>query len=458
MLASVVAVAVGCDSDSPTGPRSRAVGPPRSPAFDVASVALGAPANTALPDYGMPQPIKIDYRILPGQTVRLRATTALQIRGEPACGGYLDPVTVDPNGGWIPIYTPPPGQPEAEWNLRAFLVDSTVTVTSALTSTIDWHVGKQYWAEVPGGGAWLRYATNTYTDRSLYAWVGRTGEINWDCETPTGQVLPGTLISGSQIIAVEPVLFKVNVTPNAFGPFRFTVETDVTAASLSWTFSYTAGGSVSVTACSNQLVCDFTPTAKGRMQVQLVEAVTSTSMTARSVEVQPCPPPADSLLQDKAFRDSLNALLQDSNPNATPDTLRRERGAIYLEDKVTGERTFVRINDPNATNCSTNNSPNHDFTRYVLLATIHTHPYTPGEFVRFCGSKAFNQNYMPGSSSPDYNGLILDNFNYRAVQNNRWVREYTIDKWTVNRTKIDGGISDEKLFYHSNAGCRWYPQ
>lgn len=297
-LVGCLVAAGGCGDDSPTGIQSKAKAPPRAPAYDVVSVTLGAAPNTAPPDYGMPQPIKINYRILPGQTVRIRATSALQLRANPNCpyegDPYLLPVTVDPNGWWGWEWAPPPGRAEqwntnGFWNLRAILVDSTVTVTQPpFAGSEAWRNGIQNWTGTPGtqaAGPWLRYASNTYDDRSLYAWAARTGEV-----ISCGDGNPaGYLTSGSQTISVEPVLFNVTASKQVFRAgetVNFAVETELTAAGVTWTFLYTAGGSLALPSCSGQLTCAVAPTGSGRMDVQLLESATRLYVTTRSAEVK----------------------------------------------------------------------------------------------------------------------------------------------------------------------------
>ena len=322
--------------------------------------------------------------LTPWQTVRIRATSSFVVTVNPACG--IDPTPgpfpLDPNG-----FGYPPSDPRSSgnfYNLRVFPVDSGVTVTSAFPDPLHYEVGAQSWYQDQGNGPWLRYTSNTYNDRSLYAWATRTAEATWYCQDPSGGTHPSDLLSGSQTIVVEPVLFNVTPSAGEFDPgdtVHFAVETELTASAVSWTFRYTAGGTLSLTGCSNQLTCDVAPTGSGRMEVQLRESVTSSYLTGRSIEVvqgpPPCPEPTDWIAGNAAVQRGLRALL-DSAQAWGPPGGRRERFAGIWENITTGELKVLPLAPLNATVCTQDItatiiiSPGPDWR---IVAGAHVHPF-----------------------------------------------------------------------------------
>jgi hypothetical protein len=98
-------------------------------------------------------------------------------------------------------------------------------------------------------------------------------------------------------------------------------------------------------------------------------------------------PPKDSLLNNKAFRDSLKALLDESNASDANVSNRRERAGALLQDKVTGEYKFIRsAEDPAANNCEVVMEFAFNASQYKLRAVAHTHPYKWFEPVVRCGT------------------------------------------------------------------------
>lgn len=272
----------------------------------------------------------------------------------------------------------------------------------------------QQWAGTPGtqaAGPWVRYASNTYDDRSLYAWVGRTGEVVWFCETATGQIVPSTLISGSQTITVEPVLFNVTASTQEFEPgdtVHFAVQTELTATGVTWVFRYTAGGTLSASACSNQLACDVAPGDSGRMEVSLLESATGLYVTARSAEVVQavvCPPVADSVIDRRDFKARIDTLLAKSILDKKDPTKRQEWAFEVLRDTATGAvrlGPIVYAGTACAISLPVPLIVNGEDVDYV----VHSHPHFKGENVRVaCGnSKAlpFDPRANGGGSNADW--------------------------------------------------------
>lgn len=370
LLASVVAASGGCSADSPTGPRLRPLDPGRPPAFDVVTVTLGTPSTNAPPAYGEPQPVNSGARILPWKAFRVRASGSLQVLANAACPLLgVDTVTVHPPG-MGPFYN-------AAYALRVIPVDSSYTPTST-------GGGGTGWTQDPVGGGWVSYFYNAYDDRSVYVWAARVGRNSECYNVQTETWLPSDALSGSQTLAVEPLVFDVTAATEEFfagDTVHFTLASELPTANVQWVFNYTAGGSLSLPACSGQTACNAAPTGSGRMEASVLESLTNTYVRTRSVQVtqapSPCLEPQDWIAGNAAVQRGLRALL-DSAQAWGPRENRRERFGGIWENISTGELKLVPIAPMNPTVCSVEItspliiSPG---AGWRIVAAAHVHPY-----------------------------------------------------------------------------------
>jgi hypothetical protein len=203
-------------------------------------------------------------------------------------------------------------------------------------------------------------------------------------------------------------------------------------------------------------VCQTSVFEAGTMKVTVQVAGVSYFATARAKPITCFTP--DTLLNHQWFRDSLKALLKDSYPDTLPDTLRRERAAHVLIDKATGQLVYRRSDpDPNANNCGVENVFGYNTAQYELVATIHTHPYSIGDFVAYCGAEPLNKKTTLGGSIEDWVSLFNNDKEVQQYQPNRRVREYIIDKGNVIVLDLSGFPNVSTVYPYANVSCPWWP-
>jgi hypothetical protein len=164
-------------------------------------------------------------------------------------------------------------------------------------------------------------------------------------------------------------------------------------------------------------------------------------------------------LNQQWLRDSLDALLEESNADAATDQEKLEHAAYLVRDRASGTLSYHRSDpDPEATNCSVLTQFDLDTARYELIATIHTHPYTPGDTVHYCGTKRREEPYRSGGSADDWASLLNFEALVSASQPDTKVKEYIIDK--VNLIELDSGkflssgpAEATKIFPRSTPTC-----
>lgn len=447
---AIVALVAGlgaCNPDPPTGPHAPHPEGVRPRSLDVATIALPVPSTNAAPAYGEQRMAKIDQQLLSGENVRVRVRGWLTAQYTTQCYPNSSPQNVSPTGIG-----------SGTFGVEASTSDSTVTPVVG--------GGPGGWVADPGGDGWIDYMRNDHFDRSEYVWAGRGGSHE-ECEAGgggSGNWVPAWTLSSTQTVSVEPVTFKVTPSTLEFQPgdvVHFTLAVaNVTPSNLKWTFIYAPyyqSGGLTLPQCDGQLACDAAPTSSGVMEVHAdVVGGTLQTHSERVVNIVQCPKPDEPLLQSKAIRDSLRALLLASKPDTVPDTLRRERAAHILEDRTTHELIFRRSNpDPSGTNCSVLNDFTLDAAKYILRATVHTHPYSLLDFVAYCGSVKKNVPYMPVGSTPDWNSLNATDSTVKAFQPTVRVRELIIDKNSVIGLKLEDGSTT--VYLHSRRGCEWWP-
>lgn len=304
------------------------------------------------------------------------------------------------------------------------------------------------------------------------------GELN--CHTPSGPQLSynaaSYTLSGNQTISVERLDPHISLaaSPQGGGAPRTVIFTptvpawdgSIQSGGVSWTWT-PDGGTAQGVACYTASPCTKSVSTSGTMTLTVAFNAHAgvPKLTERAtvhVDVVNCPT-GESTLDHQPIRDSLMALLHDSNANDSVFTNRVEQPAFILRRKSDGALEFHRGGvDPNADNCRTDMLVAYDSSVYELAATVHTHPYNLLDNVTTC---AKHPNFHPGLYQPTPSQDDLDQltkFNDQLVGPGKPqtspISEYIVDKTSVIPIHSpDDGSENNPFVYTSGGKCPWYP-
>lgn len=120
-----------------------------------------------------------------------------------------------------------------------------------------------------------------------------------------------------------------------------------------------------------------------------------------------CASVQDSLLDNEGVRDSLQALMARSNPNATPGTGQKKERQLWVYTDGNGHYQTREVVDPNATECTVNELPAPFIgANWMAVAHAHTHPSNNGELTYGCldqnnSTATYTQYPNDGKAIPD---------------------------------------------------------
>ena len=139
----------------------------------------------------------------------------------------------------------------------------------------------------------------------------------WDYEggfdvSITRLAAAASLRASKSVVALNTtVTFTVTISPSTFGPANLQMPLEVTR----W-YWVSDGSTTEVSpGCSNGVVCSYTPTQSGNMWVEAVENGKA-AVKGRRVQVTPCPPVGDSIVDNPDLRKKLLGDLAASRPSS----------------------------------------------------------------------------------------------------------------------------------------------
>jgi hypothetical protein len=372
---ALLAIALsGCSTDTAVGPEQHVRSSPSKPNLDLTTVTLPVPSSSGGPTFGGVQPIGTGYRLLPWEHARVRVTGGVQMSDNLACNPNATPFDVSPNGPDGSAFT-------GEFEVLVAPVDSSVTPVLSNAGS--------FWAQSADGNGWVTYSGNGYTDRSVYLWIGRTAFRERYCGPfEGGTPVPAYQLSGSQTATIEPIVFKPIPSTEEFSAgdsVNFTLAvSNVSPIDIKWGWKLpSATFAQPFPACAGQTTCKVAPTGTGTMLVtaHIQENPSSFYIETSSVQVvqrlPECETPVDSLLNNLTVRGWLRDML-DSSKAWGPIADRREKAGGIYRNVETGELHMFYDQFQRATPCSVFSfnfigPPN---PPYVLIAFVHTHPYS----------------------------------------------------------------------------------
>lgn len=258
--------------------------------------------------------------------------------------------------------------------------------------------GEYKWG--PGPCVWPPDTGTSYLDTILVRGTGRVEraigfrEYSYECspaprchtysgnQTVSVRVLPAgvKIVASKQMVTINDwVTFTATGNPDSIGGVKVPIK--VTA----WQWIPAGGGTGQTGQCfPNSNPCSRQIKEAGTMKVTaIVQGVEQTATVI--VECRITVPSPDSVLNTPQVRREFMAQLAASNPDSTPESLKRkERGGLIWQMQD-GSYFAQTVADPLATQCaytpSQGTAPPNAVT-YVAL--FHTHPNKPGHKVYGC--------------------------------------------------------------------------
>lgn len=164
---------------------------------------------------------------------------------------------------------------------------------------------------------------------------------------------------------------------------------------------------------------------------------------SRRVQVNPCPPTGDPLLDSPDFRRRLEHDLQASGIGNPNDQQRTEIGGLWWLNANDSSVRYLPITPDSANNCGLwwrgENHPG--MPGEILIGGHHTHPYWPNDIISGCGGDNVPGRYDPSRTG----GGSLDDW---LSTDGLGVPEYTTDPTHFYRLDPGTPPSDRPLNPH----------
>jgi hypothetical protein len=160
----------------------------------------------------------------------------------------------------------------------------------------------------------------------------------------------------------------------------------------------------------------------------------------------------DTLANSAEFRRAIKALMDSSWADSAANK-RRERQVYFYRDSSDHsvpprvQAYWVGQDSIAPLPCMSWFAPNNPGPEYVLVGWAHAHPFAANEQQPSnCGPLHAGYPYQPGPSTWDW----------ASYAQRGGVTAYAVDKWAVNRFRIDAnGNPDEGYYPWNSLGCAW---